>query len=331
MLSADRSYSEIRRALDCNASYISRWKERFLAERLAGLYSRHAGRAIDKRTPRLEAKILEWTRRGPSDGSTHWSSRKLGAELGVSHMMVARVWARAGLKPHRIERYMASDDPDFETKAADVIALYVNPPQHAVVFCVDEKTAIQALDRLDPVLPLSPGRLERHGFEYYRHGTLSLYAALNTRNGAVLWAKPPRGTPARSLPPSSPNWSPISRAARRFISLPTISRPTRPNGWGNSSRLTAKSISTTPRPTPLGSIRSKTGSPGSSAMSSPAVSSPRSRAWPASSCATSVTTIALPSPSKWTYRDPSRRISPDTNVTVTGHSEVGVSLSRGQL
>src|SRR5258708_12809288 len=78
---------------------------------------------------------------------------------------------------------MASDDPDFELKAADIIGLYVKPPQHAAVFCVDEKTAIQALDRLDPVLPLSPGRLERHGFEYYRHGTLSLYAALNTRNG----------------------------------------------------------------------------------------------------------------------------------------------------
>src|SRR5271163_2838344 len=81
---------------------------------------------------------------------------------------------------------MASDDPDFETKAADIIGLYVKPPQHAAVFCVDEKTAIQALDRLDPVLPLSPGRLERHGFEYYRHDTLSLYAALNTRNGEVL-------------------------------------------------------------------------------------------------------------------------------------------------
>jgi transposase len=101
-------------------------------------------------------------------------------------MMVARVWQRAGLKPHRLERYMASDDPDFERKAADVIGLYVNPPQHAAVFCVDEKTAIQALDRLDPVLPLSPGRAERHGFEYYRHGTLSLYAALNTKNGKVL-------------------------------------------------------------------------------------------------------------------------------------------------
>ena len=101
-------------------------------------------------------------------------------------MRVARVWKRARLQPHRIEHYILSDDPEFETKAADVIGLYVNPPQHAAVFCVDEKTAIQALDRLDPILPLSPGRAERHGFEYYRHGTLSLYAALNTKTGEVI-------------------------------------------------------------------------------------------------------------------------------------------------
>ena len=89
------------------------------------------------------------------------------------------------IKPHRLVRYMASNDPEFEQKAADIIGLYLNPPQHAAVFCVDEKTAIQALDRLDPVLPLSPGRAERHGFEYYRHGTLSLYAALDVKTGRV--------------------------------------------------------------------------------------------------------------------------------------------------
>jgi hypothetical protein len=100
--------------------------------------------------------------------------------------MVYRVWKEAGLKPHRIERYLASDDPDFESKAADIIGLYLNPPQHAAMFCVDEKAAIQALDRLDQVLPLSPGRAERHGCEYYRHGTLSLYAALDTQSGKVL-------------------------------------------------------------------------------------------------------------------------------------------------
>ena len=96
-----------------------------------------------------------------------------------------RVWQRAGLQPHRLERYVVSTDPAFETKAADIIGLYLDPPQHAVVLSVDEKTAIQALDRLDPVLPLSPGRAERHGFEYYRHGTLSLYAALDVATGHV--------------------------------------------------------------------------------------------------------------------------------------------------
>ena len=194
MLANGESYLSIRRALRCNANYISLWKSRFMKGRLASLHARYHGRPVQKRTPGLEARILDWTRRKPTDGSTHWSTRKLAEKLGVSHMMVARVWARAGLKPHRIQRYMASDDPDFEQKAADVIGLYVNPPQHAAVFCVDEKTAIQALDRLDPVLPLSPGRAERHGFEYFRHGTLSLYAALNTKTGEVLGVPATRHT-----------------------------------------------------------------------------------------------------------------------------------------
>jgi transposase len=186
LLAAGVSWARIRAHVGCTDSYIARWRARFAAERLAGLYSRHRGQPATVLTPKLEARILALTRRGPLDGSTHWSTRRLGKALGVSHMRVARVWARHGLQPHRLERYMASDDPAFERKAADIIGLYMNPPQHAAVFCVDEKTAIQALDRLDPVLPLSPGRAERHGFEYYRHGTLSLYAAFNTRTGEVL-------------------------------------------------------------------------------------------------------------------------------------------------
>jgi len=186
LLADGESYSEIAEKLGCNRSYVSTWKKRFEEDGLAGLYARHQGRKRTVLTPSMEARILSWTARKPSDGSTHWTTRKLGNKLGVSHTLIATAWKRANLKPHRIARYMASNDPDFERKAADVIALYVNPPQHAAVFCLDEKTAIQALDRLDPVLPLSPGRLERHGFEYYRHGTLSLYAALNTKSGEVL-------------------------------------------------------------------------------------------------------------------------------------------------
>jgi DDE superfamily endonuclease len=133
----------------------------------------------------VQARVIRRAQQKPTDGSTHWSCRKLSEDLGVSKSTVQKILVQAKLQPHRLDRYMASNDPEFETKAADIIGLYMNPPQHAAVFCVDEKTAIQALDRLDPVLPLSPGRAERHGFEYYRHGTLSLYAALNVKTGTV--------------------------------------------------------------------------------------------------------------------------------------------------
>ncbi len=196
LLADGATWDEISDELRCNHGYISRWSERFEAERLSGLYSHHKGRAPSTLTPKREARILEATRRRPTDGSTHWSTRRLGKALGLSHMMVARVWQRHGIKPHRMERYMASDDPAFESKAADILGLYLNPPAHAAVFCVDEKTAIQALNRLDPVLPLSPGRIERHGFEYYRHGTLSLYAAFNTGTGEVLGKTAARHTSA---------------------------------------------------------------------------------------------------------------------------------------
>jgi transposase len=153
---------------------------------MAGLVARHQGRAVAKGAAQMEARILEWTKRGPDDGSTHWSTRRLARKLGTTHMAVARVWTRYGLQPHRLRHHLVSDDPNFETKAADIIGLYLHPPAHAAVFCVDEKSAIQALDRLDPVLPLSPGRAESHGFEYFRHGTLSLYAALETQSGEIL-------------------------------------------------------------------------------------------------------------------------------------------------
>jgi transposase len=194
MLADGESFTTIRAAVGCYPDYVSRWKQRFEADRVAGLQARYRGQSPTVRTPALEARVLAKTRQKPPDGSTHWTTRKLGKALGISHMLVARIWRRAGLQPHRFERYMLSDDPDFERKAADIIGLYLNPPQHAVVFAVDDKTAIQALDRLDPVLPLAPGRAERHGFEYYRHGTLSLYAALNTKTGEIIGQTVPRHT-----------------------------------------------------------------------------------------------------------------------------------------
>lgn len=196
LLADGMSYAEITAKVGWSSATIAKWKRRFEADRLAGLWGRHKGSKPRLRTPQLEARILNWTRKPPPSGATQWSTRSLAKHLKIPHTLVQRVWQRAGLQPHRLERYMRSNDPAFETKAADIIGLYLNPPQHAAVFCVDEKTAIQALDRLDPVLPMSPGRAERHGFEYYRHGTLSLYAALEPRTGKVVGRTAARHTSA---------------------------------------------------------------------------------------------------------------------------------------
>ncbi|TCK32679.1 transposase [Paraburkholderia sp. BL8N3] len=196
MLDDGESREAIMKRLRCDSRFISRWSSRFLAERLAGLYARHPGRAPVHPPEKLEARVLNLTlKRRPLDGSTHWSSYKLAAALGdVGASTIQRIWRKHGVRPHRLDTHMVSNDPDFETKAADVRGLYLNPPAHAVVFCVDEKTAIQALDRKDRMLPLSPGRAESHGFEYKRNGTLSLFAALNTATGEVIGKTAPRHT-----------------------------------------------------------------------------------------------------------------------------------------
>ncbi len=179
---------DIREKLACNDAFVTKWTTEFDSQGLAGLVSLHPGRTPKRPAAKLEARVLNRTLKHlPRDGSTHWSSRKLANELGdVSFSAVQRIWRKHGVRPHRLDSHMVSNDPDFETKAADVIGLYLDPPEHAAVFCVDEKTAIQALDRKDRMLPLSPGRAESHGFEYKRNGTLSLFAALNTNTGEVL-------------------------------------------------------------------------------------------------------------------------------------------------
>jgi transposase len=195
-LANGRSYSQIEEELGTSRPTIARWKERFEKLGTAGLEAQHKGSQPRTATPTTQAKVLRKTKQKPEDGSTHWSCRKMAAAMGLSKSTVQRIWVQARVKPHRLERYMASNDPHFEEKAADIIGLYMDPPRHAAVFCVDEKTAIQALDRLDPVLPLSPGRAEKHGFEYYRHGTLSLYAALDVKTGEVLGKTAARHTSA---------------------------------------------------------------------------------------------------------------------------------------
>jgi len=184
-LADGKSHTQIEKELNTSRPTIARWKARFEESGMAGLETQHRGTKPRTVTPAVQARVLRETTQPPVDVSTHWSCRKLAATLGLGKSTVHRIWSQARVKPHRLERYMASDDPQFEETAADIIGLYMDPPQHAAVFCVDEKTAIQALDRLDPVHPLSSGRAEKHGFEYYRHGTLSLYAALDVKTGQV--------------------------------------------------------------------------------------------------------------------------------------------------
>ena len=190
------SYADIRAALGVTDAYIARWKQRVVQGGLPALGDLPRSGRPDRLDPRIEAKILAKTQEPPPSPFTHWTTRRMGKLIGVSYVTVHRVWHRAGLQPHRLEHYVTSDDPDFERKAADVIGLYLTPPANAVVFSVDEKTAIQALDRLDARLPMSPGRAERHGFEYKRNGTLSLYAALEVGTGRVAGMTAARHTSA---------------------------------------------------------------------------------------------------------------------------------------
>lgn len=196
MLAEGATYDAIQCAVGCGRAYVSRWRTRFESEGIGGLYSRYQRSPRRLLTAKMEARILAMTRLKPRDGSTHWTTKKLTRELGIHHMAVQRAWARVEIKPHRIERHMASDDRDIDPKAAGILVLYLNPPQHAAVFCVDETSHIQALVRLDHVLPFSPGRVERHGFEYYRHGTLSLMAAFDTKTGTVFSQPTTRHTSA---------------------------------------------------------------------------------------------------------------------------------------
>src|SRR5664279_1526844 len=143
-------------------------------------------------TPELEQKILDTTlKTRPPDG-THWSVRILARQLGVSRAMVHRVWQRHDVQPHRVEKFKLSNDPHFEEKVRDVVGLYLNPPDRALVLCVDEKSQIQALDRTAPILPLRPGLPERQTHDYKRHGTTTLFAAFNILNGKVIGSCLPR-------------------------------------------------------------------------------------------------------------------------------------------
>src|SRR5882672_7892162 len=143
-------------------------------------------------TPELEKKILDATLKTRTPDATQWTVRTLAKHLRVSRMMVHRVWQRFDVQPHRVEKFKLSNDPKFEEKVRDIVGLYLNPPDRALVLCVDEKSQIQALDRTAPILPLRPGLPERQTHDYKRHGTTTLFAAFNILNGKVIGSCLPR-------------------------------------------------------------------------------------------------------------------------------------------
>jgi len=170
-----------------SAKTVTKWRNRFAERRLEGLVDEpRPGRPRTISDERVEAVIIKTLESTPRDGATHWSTRSMAQEAGVTQNAVVRIWHAFGLQPHRQETWKLSKDPQFIEKVHDVCGLYLNPPERAVVLCVDEKSQIQALDRTAPTLPMLPGTPERATHDYERNGTTSLYAALNIQSGEVI-------------------------------------------------------------------------------------------------------------------------------------------------
>ncbi len=161
------------------------WRRRFGAARVAGLRDAPRPGRVPTYERTARDRVIALTLEPPPDGTTHWSARRMAARTGISITTIQRIWAEAHLKPHRTETFKFSTDPALEAKVRDVVGLYLHPPACAIVLSLDEKTQIQALDRTQPLLPLRPGQVERHTHDYERHGTTSLFAALNVATGEV--------------------------------------------------------------------------------------------------------------------------------------------------
>ena len=176
----------VARRLSITPQTVSKWRRRFVSMRLDALVD--APRSGAPRTiedARVEAVITRTLESTPKD-ATHWSTRAMAKEMGLSQSAVSRIWRAFGLQPHRQETFKLSTDPLFVEKTRDIVGLYLDPPLKAMVLCVDEKSQIQALDRTQPILPLAPGIAERRTHDYMRHGTTTLFAALDLASGEVI-------------------------------------------------------------------------------------------------------------------------------------------------
>ena len=187
MAAEERQNKTIAELLGIDPRQVSRWRQRFVQKRLAGIEkdAPRGGRKATKRE-RMAPLIIETTTQTKPSNATHWSIRTLADTLGIDKAMVHRVWQASGLKPHLTKTFKVSRDKKFVEKVIDVVGLYLNPPEHALVLCADEKTSVQALDRTQPGLPLVKGRLGTMTHDYKRNGTTTLFAALEMTEGSVI-------------------------------------------------------------------------------------------------------------------------------------------------
>lgn len=186
MSSEGLSAAAIGEQLDCSRRTVYKWRERFQEQGAKGLRDLPRPGQPTRLKPEMTKRILDLTIHRIPREATHWSTRLMAKYAGVTQWQVRQVWAAADLKPHRLKTFKISNDPNFAEKVVDVVGLYLNPPDNAVVLSVDEKTQIQALDRTQPTLPLRKGQIERRTHDYKRNGTASLYAAFDIATGKVL-------------------------------------------------------------------------------------------------------------------------------------------------
>jgi len=181
-----KSNTEVSAALRLCKQTVGKWRSRFVARRLDGLLDEPRPGAPRRLSDAQVEQVLTVTLESMPSNATHWSTRLLARRCGMSQSAVSRIWRAFALQPHRSETFKLSRDPLFIEKVRDIVGLYLNPPERALVLCVDEKAQIQALDRTQPLLPMRPGQIERRTHDYERHGTTSLFAALEMASGQVI-------------------------------------------------------------------------------------------------------------------------------------------------
>jgi transposase len=181
-----RGNKETAALLRCHEDTVGKWRRRFIGRRLDGLADEaRPGRKPTIADEQVEKVVVDTLEETP-DNATHWSRASMAKRSGLSKSTVGRIWKAFHLKPHAADTFKLSSDPFFIDKVHDVVGLYLNPPEHAVVLCADEKSQVQALDRSQPVLPMMPGMPEKRTHDYVRHGTVDLFAAFDTANGVVI-------------------------------------------------------------------------------------------------------------------------------------------------